>query len=156
MVMTKQLKTKQVSLAAIPILLLAMTHSLYMLATIPPHSATIIGISMYPTLQANDKIYGYTPKRFEDLKVGDIVAFEYQDGYICHRIIEIHTLQYIVVKGDNVQETQVIGFYDIIFVVNKVVRPNTLEYLYYENLRFFVFLQTMLIAVFLLGIKGRK
>ncbi len=106
---------------------------------IPPFCSVAIGISMQPTIMANDYLYGYAPKNVEDLKVGDIIVFEYEDMIIAHRIIEIQSPTKIVTQGDNVEiHTETVGFYDIRYVVTEIMRPGSFKYIYYRSLPYLI------------------
>ena len=62
--------------------------------------------SMDPVIDSTSKAIEVVPKSEEDIKVGDIVAYEskYKDGVIAHRVVEIGSDSsgwYARIKGDN-------------------------------------------------------
>lgn len=137
----------QILLAATIFFSILSIGTFHMLLTQPPMSATVIGYSMYPEIQGGDTVYGQPPKLPEDIQIGDIVAFQWQDVegnqiYICHRVVDVvetftGETRYVT-QGDYDEEFYPrrleIGFYDIIMVVEDVVRPGTLEYFLKENI----------------------
>ena len=62
--------------------------------------------SMKPTLTANTHVLQVVPQKPNDLAVGDIITYTYNNRHIIHRIIEINHDSYgwyAITKGDNNQ-----------------------------------------------------
>jgi hypothetical protein len=77
------------------------------------------GVSMEPTWKEYNIIWGHTPKTINDIHIGDIVVFHYQNDTIAHRVTDIIG-SVIFAHGDNKEvckDGQAIHFNDIIFIV---------------------------------------
>jgi signal peptidase I len=59
----------------------------------------VVGVSMNPTIYEGD-ILQIVPTPYEELQVGDVIAWEHRGSLIGHRIVEI-TDYGIYTKGDN-------------------------------------------------------
>ena len=68
--------------------------------------AKTVGTSMEPTLSEGDLVL-IIPIKFEDVAVGDVVAFQTMRGMVLHRVIE-RTEKCLFTRGDG--ETQDDGF----------------------------------------------
>lgn len=65
--------------------------------------AVVEGKSMFPLLREGDVVF-IKKVGSRDIKVGDIIVYEYNGKYIIHRVIEVihyNNRVYYVTKGDN-------------------------------------------------------
>lgn len=56
--------------------------------------------SMDPIIDIGANAIEIKPKSINDIHVGDIISFKYEEGYIVHRVVEKHK-DYVITKGDN-------------------------------------------------------
>lgn len=79
------------------------------------------GISMKPTWQEHNIIWGYVPKNITDIHVGDVIVFDFNGESIVHQVTDIY-LNYslIFAWGDNKEACisgQAITFDKVKFIV---------------------------------------
>lgn len=63
----------------------------------------VVSGSMEPSLYAGDIVFVNSNVDFEDVEIGDVIIFKYQDLNIIHRVIEkisINEKMYFKTKGD--------------------------------------------------------
>lgn len=76
--------------------------------------AAITSGSMWPTLKRGDLVLIQGIKGKEEIRVGDIVVYQIQQGFTIHRVVELRNTQ-LVTKGDaNNTEDNPVAYKDII------------------------------------------
>ena len=69
------------------------------------HRYLVVSGSMEPSLYAGDMVFVNSNVDFEDVQLGDVIIFQYEDMNIIHRVIEESTTidgqqKYLKTKGD--------------------------------------------------------
>ena len=69
------------------------------------HRYLVVSGSMEPSLYAGDMVFVNRNVDFEDVQLGDVIIFQYEDMNIIHRVIEESTTidgqqKYLKTKGD--------------------------------------------------------
>ena len=68
------------------------------------HRYLVVSGSMEPSLYAGDMVFVNSNVEFENVKIGDVIIFQYEGKNIIHRVIEetwIENEKYLKTKGDN-------------------------------------------------------
>ena len=68
------------------------------------HRYLVVSGSMEPSLYAGDIVFVNTNVDFEDVEIGDVIIFQYEDKKIIHRVIDeiwIDGEKHLKTKGDN-------------------------------------------------------
>ena len=63
----------------------------------------VVSGSMEPNLYAGDIVFVDSNVAFEDVQLGDVIIFQYEDMNVIHRVIEATTIdgqKYLKTKGD--------------------------------------------------------
>lgn len=64
----------------------------------------VVSGSMEPSLYAGDIVFVNTDVDFEDVEIGDVIIFQYDERNIIHRVVDetwIEGEKYLKTKGDN-------------------------------------------------------
>ena len=82
--------------------------------------------SMDPVLDAGANAIQVVPQSADEISVGDIISYEYGDGIIIHRVVEIGSDElgwYAIAKGDNnlYRDPGKVRFYQVKRVVVAIV-----------------------------------
>ena len=67
------------------------------------HRYLVVSGSMEPSLYAGDMVFVNSNVDFEDVQLGDVIIFQYEDMNIIHRVIEATTIdgqKHLKTKGD--------------------------------------------------------
>ena len=67
------------------------------------HRYLVVSGSMEPTLYAGDIVFVNTNVDFDDVKIGDVIIFQYEDMNIIHRVVDkaiIDGERHLKTKGD--------------------------------------------------------
>ena len=67
------------------------------------HRYLVVSGSMEPNLYAGDIVFVNSNVAFEDVQLGDVIIFQYEDMNVIHRVIEATTIdgqKYLKTKGD--------------------------------------------------------
>lgn len=82
--------------------------------------ASVTSASMWPTLKKGDLVILKGVSKAEDIRVGDIIAFEHEEGFAIHRVIQVDG-ESITTQGDaNRKPDEPITFDDVIGRVPKI------------------------------------
>lgn len=68
------------------------------------HKYIVVSGSMEPSLYAGDIIFVNSNVEFENVKIGDVIIFQYEEKNIIHRVVDetwIEGEKYLKTKGDN-------------------------------------------------------
>lgn len=64
----------------------------------------VVSSSMEPSLYAGDVVFVNSNIAFEDVKLGDVIIFQYKDMNVIHRVVDealINGEKHLKTKGDN-------------------------------------------------------
>ena len=68
------------------------------------HKYIVVSGSMEPSLYAGDMVFVNSNVDFEDVQIGDVIIFQYEDMNIIHRVVDealIDGEKHLKTKGDN-------------------------------------------------------
>lgn len=68
------------------------------------HRYIVVSGSMEPSLYAGDIVFVNSNVEFENVKIGDVIIFQYEGKNIIHRVVDeawIETERFLKTKGDN-------------------------------------------------------
>lgn len=68
------------------------------------HRYVVVSGSMKPNLYAGDIVFVNSNVAFEDVKLGDVIIFQYKDMNVIHRVVDeslIDGEKHLKTKGDN-------------------------------------------------------
>ena len=68
------------------------------------HRYLVVSGSMEPNLYAGDIVFVNSNVAFEDVQLGDVIIFQYEDMNVIHRVVDeamIDGERYLKTKGDN-------------------------------------------------------
>ena len=68
------------------------------------HRYLVVSGSMEPSLYAGDMVFVNSNVEFENVKIGDVIIFQYEGKNIIHRVVDeawIETERFLKTKGDN-------------------------------------------------------
>ena len=68
------------------------------------HRYIVVSSSMEPNLYAGDMVFVNSNVDFEDVQIGDVIIFQYEEKNIIHRVVDeawIETERFLKTKGDN-------------------------------------------------------